>query len=140
LDARRHEKIARGRWHAGKPVGVVVAMSIHVNRSRRFIAVFGAPIVIAVLTLAGLLAARLFDDFGRYFCWLAVASPPVVCAWAWGRLRVGATRNGGEADDPNKSGKADTGWSTGCLQPSARNRLGAKDSKRAHGDGYGCFS
>ena len=55
-------------------------MTASFNRSRRVIGVFGAPIVIAVLTLAGLLAALLFDEFGRYFSWLAVASPLVVCA------------------------------------------------------------
>ena len=63
-------------------------MTASSNRSRRIIGVFGAPMVIAVLTLAGLLAALLFDEFGRYFSWLAVASPLVVCAWAWWRLRV----------------------------------------------------
>jgi hypothetical protein len=30
---------------------------------------------------------------GRYFSWLAVASPLAVCAWAWWRLRVNR-RNG----------------------------------------------
>jgi hypothetical protein len=68
--------------------GAVVAMTASFNRSRRVIGVFGAPIVIAVLTLAGLLAALLFDEFGRYFSWLAVASPLAACAWAWWRLRV----------------------------------------------------
>jgi hypothetical protein len=63
-------------------------MTASFKRSRRVIGVFGAPIVIAVLTLAGLLAALLFDEFGRYFSWLALASPLVVCAWARWRLRV----------------------------------------------------
>jgi hypothetical protein len=63
-------------------------MSARFNRSRRLVGVFRAPIVIAVLTLVGLLAALLLDEFGRYLSWVFVASPLVVCAWAWLRLRV----------------------------------------------------
>jgi hypothetical protein len=64
-------------------------MSAPINRARRLVGVFGAPIVIAILTLAGLLAALLFDEFGRYFSWVAVASPLVICTWAWLRFRAG---------------------------------------------------
>ena len=42
-------------------------MSAQSKRLRHWIRVFGAPIVIAVLTLAGLLAALLFGETGRVY-------------------------------------------------------------------------
>jgi len=63
-------------------------MSAQSKRSPRWVRVFGAPIVTAVLTLAGLLAALLFGETGRYLSWISVASPVLVCAWAWWRVRV----------------------------------------------------
>ncbi|WGR92729.1 hypothetical protein MTX26_22430 [Bradyrhizobium sp. ISRA443] len=58
------------------------------GRSQGWIAVFGAPIVLGVLSLAGLLAALLFGDVGRYLSWLAVGAPVPVIAWAWLRLKL----------------------------------------------------
>jgi hypothetical protein len=58
-----------------------------IDRSQRWTHVFGAPIIIAVLTLCGLLAALLLGAAGRYFSWLAVAAPAAVVAWAWLRPR-----------------------------------------------------
>ena len=37
--------------------------------------VFGIPIVIGLLSLAGLISALLFGQLGRYFSWIAVGSP-----------------------------------------------------------------
>jgi hypothetical protein len=68
-------------------------MSAQSKRPRGWIRVFGAPIVIAVLTLAGLLAALLFGETGRYLSWISVASPIIICAWAWWRVRVGDTNS-----------------------------------------------
>jgi len=45
--------------------------------------VFGAPIVIGILSLAGLLSALLAGDFGRYFSWFALGVPLAIAAWAY---------------------------------------------------------
>ena len=45
--------------------------------------VFGAPIVIGVLSLAGLLSALLAGDLGRYFSWFGVGVPIAIAAWAY---------------------------------------------------------
>jgi hypothetical protein len=63
-------------------------MSLRTDRSRRWLRVFGAPIVIAALTLAGLLAALLYGDFGRYLSWITVALPVAISAWTWLRIRI----------------------------------------------------
>ena len=63
-------------------------MKAAADRSQRWTHVFGAPIIIAVLTMCGLLAALLLGDVGRYFSWLAVAVPVGIVAWAWLRLRL----------------------------------------------------
>jgi|GEM_PF-5339856 len=54
---------------------------------QRWGSVFGVPILVAALTLCGLLAALLLGDGGRYFSWLAVASPIAIVGWAWLRSR-----------------------------------------------------
>ncbi len=43
--------------------------------------VFGAPILIGAISLAGLLAALLFAGPGRYFSWPAVGLPVFVVLW-----------------------------------------------------------
>jgi hypothetical protein len=53
----------------------------------RWTGVFGAPLVVGVLSLAGLLAALLAGDFGRYFSWAAVALPVLIVTIVWLRLR-----------------------------------------------------
>ena len=68
-------------------------MSVQSKQLRHWIRVFGAPVVIAVLTLAGLLAALLFCETGRYLSWISVASPMMICAWAWWRVRIGGTHS-----------------------------------------------
>jgi hypothetical protein len=45
--------------------------------------VFGAPIVIGVLSLAGLLSALLAGDIGRYFSWFALGVPLAIAGWAY---------------------------------------------------------
>jgi hypothetical protein len=37
--------------------------------------VYGAPILIGLLSLAGLVSALLFGELGRYFSWIAVGWP-----------------------------------------------------------------
>ena len=49
--------------------------------------VFGGPIVIGALSLAGLLSALLLGDIGRVFSWGAVGCPIAVSAWFWLRAR-----------------------------------------------------
>jgi hypothetical protein len=53
---------------------------------------FGAPVVIGVLSLSGLLSALLFDGIGRYFSWIAVGMPIILVAWLISR-RMFATRS-----------------------------------------------
>jgi hypothetical protein len=48
----------------------------------QWLKVFGAPIVIGALSLAGLLSALLAGDLGRYFSWFGVGLPIAVAAWA----------------------------------------------------------
>jgi hypothetical protein len=43
--------------------------------------VFGLPIVIGLLSLAGLISALLFGELGRYFSWMAVGSPIILLSW-----------------------------------------------------------
>jgi hypothetical protein len=63
-------------------------MTAEKHRSR-WIGVFGVPLIVGVLSLAGLLAALLAGDLGRYFSWIAVALPAVIVAIVWLRLRFG---------------------------------------------------
>ena len=47
--------------------------------------VIGAPIVIGVLSLTGLLSALLAGDLGRYFSWFGVGLPVAIAVWAYWR-------------------------------------------------------
>jgi hypothetical protein len=47
--------------------------------------VFGAPIIIGLLSLSGLFSALLFDEMGRYFSWMAVGSPVIVTSWLFAK-------------------------------------------------------
>jgi amino acid transporter len=64
------------------------------GRSPRWLSVFGAPILMAALTLIGLLAALMFGDFGRYLSWATVAVPVIVCLWTWLRVRMSSRHPG----------------------------------------------
>jgi hypothetical protein len=51
----------------------------------QWLRVFGAPIMVGVLSLAGLLSALLAGDLGRYFSWFGVGLPIAIAAWAYWR-------------------------------------------------------
>ncbi|UGV25478.1 hypothetical protein E0H22_07125 [Rhodopseudomonas boonkerdii] len=57
------------------------------RRAKRpqWLRVFGVPIVIGVLSLAGLLSALLAGDPGRYFSWFGVGLPVAIAAWTYWR-------------------------------------------------------
>ena len=59
------------------------------GRSRPRLRIFGAPILIAVATSIGLLAALLWGEIGKYVAWVTVGFPVLVIPWAW--LRRGRT-------------------------------------------------
>jgi hypothetical protein len=50
-------------------------------------AVYGGPLLLGVLSVAGLLTALLSEGAGRYFSWIAVGAPIVVIAWFFTRRR-----------------------------------------------------
>ncbi|MEH2517125.1 hypothetical protein V1279_002698 [Bradyrhizobium sp. AZCC 1610] len=43
--------------------------------------VYGGPLLLGVLSIAGLLTALLSEGAGRYFSWLAVGAPVAIAAW-----------------------------------------------------------
>jgi hypothetical protein len=43
--------------------------------------VYGGPLLLGVLSAAGLLAALLSEGAGRYFSWIAVGAPVGITAW-----------------------------------------------------------
>ena len=53
------------------------------DRARLWIGVFGAPVLLASLTVAGLLAALLWGEIGRYVAWMTVGAPVLVIEWIW---------------------------------------------------------
>ncbi|MBR0829431.1 hypothetical protein JQ596_28230 [Bradyrhizobium manausense] len=53
------------------------------DRSRPWLRVFGAPIVLGVLTTAGLLIALIWGNFGKYIAWVTVGAPVAVVTWVW---------------------------------------------------------
>jgi hypothetical protein len=70
---------------------------MHGSRDRPclWIRVFGAPILLAVMTVAGLLAALLWSDHGRYVAWMTVGAPVAVVLWVWLRRGREKHRNSG---------------------------------------------
>jgi membrane protein implicated in regulation of membrane protease activity len=61
------------------------------DRSRLWIGVFAAPMLLAVATIAGLLAALLWGTVGQYIAWVTVGAPVLVVAWVWVRRRTKKT-------------------------------------------------
>jgi hypothetical protein len=57
------------------------------GRAPTWRSVFGAPLLIGFASMAGLLAALLFGEIGRYLSWLAVGSPILAVAWLLARPR-----------------------------------------------------
>ncbi|MDB5501191.1 MAG: hypothetical protein JWR89_1093 [Tardiphaga sp.] len=53
------------------------------RRAGGWLRVFGIPVVIGVLSLAGLLSALLLDEAGRVFSWFAVGLPAAIAAWVF---------------------------------------------------------
>lgn len=49
--------------------------------------VYGGPLLIGVLSVAGLLSALLYEGPGRYFSWLALGAPVVLTAWFFARRK-----------------------------------------------------
>jgi hypothetical protein len=49
--------------------------------------VYGGPLLIGVLSIAGLLSALLSEGPGRYFSWLAVGTPVALAAWFFVRRK-----------------------------------------------------
>jgi hypothetical protein len=47
--------------------------------------VYLAPILIGLLSFSGLLSGLLSDGLIRYFSWLSVGSPLIVCLWFYVR-------------------------------------------------------
>jgi hypothetical protein len=47
--------------------------------------VYGGPLLIGVLSTAGLLSALLYEGPGRYFSWLALGAPVALTAWFYAR-------------------------------------------------------
>jgi hypothetical protein len=55
------------------------------GRAPNWQSVFGAPLLIGLASLAGLLAALLYGEIGRYLSWFAVGSPILAVAWLLAR-------------------------------------------------------
>jgi hypothetical protein len=49
--------------------------------------VYGGPLLLGVLSIAGLLSALFSADPGRYFSWLALGAPVAVTAWFFVRRK-----------------------------------------------------
>jgi hypothetical protein len=49
--------------------------------------VYGGPLLIGVLSVAGLLSALLYEGPGRYFSWLALGAPIALTAWFYARRK-----------------------------------------------------
>ncbi|MGY4417324.1 putative iron-regulated membrane protein [Bradyrhizobium sp. LB7.1] len=62
-----------------------VVMHASPDRTRRWIRVFAAPVLLAAATITGLLAALLWGTVGQYVAWVTVGAPVLVIAWVWVR-------------------------------------------------------
>jgi hypothetical protein len=51
--------------------------------SRLWIRVFAAPVLLAVATITGLLAALLWGAVGQYVAWVTVGAPVLVVLGVW---------------------------------------------------------
>ena len=49
--------------------------------------VYGGPLLLGALSVAGLLTALLSEGAGRYFSWLALGAPVAVTAWFFARRK-----------------------------------------------------
>jgi hypothetical protein len=49
--------------------------------------VYGGPLLLGVLSVAGLLTALLSEGAGRYFSWIAVGAPVALTAWFFARRK-----------------------------------------------------
>jgi hypothetical protein len=63
-------------------------MTIKAGRSRSLWAVFAAPLVISVLSLAGLVSALAGDGLADWLSWATLAVPVLAVAWAMRRRRT----------------------------------------------------
>ncbi|XIA62635.1 hypothetical protein ACFIOY_24440 [Bradyrhizobium sp. TZ2] len=48
---------------------------------------YGGPLLIGVLSIAGLLTALLSEGPGRYFSWIALGTPVAATAWFFARRK-----------------------------------------------------
>jgi amino acid permease len=60
------------------------------GRAPNWRSVFAMPLIIGLASAAGLLAALLLGEIGRYLAWLAVGSPIITVMWFG--LRQGAKK------------------------------------------------
>ncbi len=58
------------------------------DRTRLWIRVFAAPVLLAAATITGLLAALLWGTAGQYVAWVTVGAPVAVIIWVWVRRRI----------------------------------------------------
>jgi len=49
--------------------------------------VYAGPLLLGLLSIAGLLTALLSEGVGRYFSWIAVGAPVVITAWFFVRRK-----------------------------------------------------
>ena len=47
--------------------------------------VYGGPLLLGVLSVAGLLTALLSEGAGRYFSWVSIGAPVALAAWFFAR-------------------------------------------------------
>jgi hypothetical protein len=58
------------------------------SRSRgNWLTVYGGPLLIGMLSIAGLLTALLSEGVGRYFSWIALGAPVAATAWFFVRRK-----------------------------------------------------